>query len=438
MKQKINIRLIAISMLAILTTMVCITYVYYGLFQEQIKRDLKVEARLLSEAGISGLIQNDTVVGDDEIRITWIGPDGRVLFDNDADAIGLANHLDRPEVKDAFACGIGESVRESDTMNMRTFYVAVLLSDGTVLRVATEARSILNVFLSTFPVAAAIIAIIFLLCILISQLLTKQLLQPIKEMAEDLDGIPKRSVYKELDPFVDRIREQHENILAAAKSRQDFTANVSHELKTPITAISGYAELIENRMVDESRQIKFAGDIRKNADRLLSLINDIIRLSELDHSAVCPDFSRIDLYEVVSERLELLQSNARNKNIRLNLHGPRQKLEIISNRGMLIELVDNLVQNSIRYNVVNGKVDVYVRKENGHGVLVVSDTGIGIPDEDRQRVFERFYRVDKSRSRETGGTGLGLAIVKHIVELHNGEIELVSVLGKGTTIKIIL
>lgn len=437
MKQKINLRLIAISILAILATMVCITYVYYGLFQEQIKRDLKAEARLLSEAGISGLVENEAVVDDEEIRITWIGADGNVLFDNDADAGILSNHLDRPEVRDAFTSGAGESVRESDTMNMKTFYVAVLLSDGTVLRVATQARSILNVFLSTFPVVAAVIAVIIFLCILISHLLTKQLLQPIQEMAENLDGIPDRSAYKELDPFVDRIREQHENILAAVKSRQDFTANVSHELKTPITAISGYAELIENQMVNEKQQVKYAGDIRKNADRLLSLINDIIRLSELDHAANTPDFSKVDLPEVVRERLELLQHTARDKNVTVELHGPHSA-EITSNRGMLVELVDNLVQNAIRYNVPNGKVDIYAAKEGNHGILMVSDTGIGIPEADRQRVFERFYRVDKSRSRETGGTGLGLAIVKHIVELHGGEIELESELGKGTEIKIIL
>lgn len=436
MKQKINLRLIVISILAILSTTVCITFVYYELFQEQIKKDLKVEARLLSETGISRLIGNKAIANDDEIRITWIDEEGKVLFDSDADEGGLANHLDRPEVKAAFATGFGESVRESDTMNMRTFYVAMLQSDGTVLRVATKARSIINIYISIFPVVFAIITVIIIICVLISNLLTKKLISPIKEMAEDLDRIPERSAYKELDPFVDRIREQHEDILAAAKSRQDFTANVSHELKTPITAISGYAELIENKMVDEKQQIKFAGDIRKNSDRLISIIDDIIRLSELDHTSANPDFSNVNLYEVASERIELLQSNARSKNIDLKLQG--DSFEIISNRGMVIELIDNLVQNAIRYNVQDGKVDVIIEKEGNRGVITVMDTGIGIPTEDSQRVFERFYRVDKSRSRETGGTGLGLAIVKHIVELHNGEIELESELGKGTKIKIVL
>lgn len=436
MKQKLNLRLITIAILAILASFVCITYVYYGLFQEQIKKDLKAEARLLSEAGISGLVENKAIVDDEEIRITWIASDGTVLFDNDADAALLVNHLDRPEVKEAFASGIGESMRESDTMNMRTFYVAVLLSDGTVLRVATEARSMINVFTSSFPVVVAVMAVIVILCVCISHFLTKQLLQPIKQMAEDIEAIPGSSLYKELDPFVHRIREQHDNILALAKNRQDFTANVSHELKTPITAISGYAELIENNMVDQKMQVKFAGDIRKNADRLLSLINDILRLSELDQTSFAPEFSKVNLYEVAEERLELLKNNARDKNISLELHG--ESFMLTSNRGLLIELIDNLVQNAIRYNHPNGKVDVYVGKEGNQSVLMVSDTGIGIPKEDMERVFERFYRVDKSRSRETGGTGLGLAIVKHIVELHDGRIELESEPGKGTSIKILI
>lgn len=252
-------------------------------------------------------------------------------------------------------------------------------------------------------------------------------------MEENIDA-PSESVYKELSPFIERIREQHEDILAAAKNRQDFTANVSHELKTPLTAISGYAELIENNMVDRQTQMKFAGDIKKNADRLVMLINDIIRLSELDHSQVCVNFSQQNLYEVAKERVELLQNNAMKKNVSLELYGA--DTYVLSNRGMLIELLDNLVQNAIRYNVPGGKVEVKVLKEDGRTMLVVSDTGIGIPEGDKDRIFERFYRVDKSRSRETGGTGLGLAIVKHIVELHEGEIVLDSEIGKGTAIQI--
>ena len=434
MKQKINLSLMTLSVLAIFVTMFCLTSVYYNLFQEQVRKDLKIEARMLSETGISRLVENQGFIGDEEIRITWISQDGQVLYDNDVDTHYLTNHLDREEVKAAFETGSGESVRESDTMNMRTFYYAVLLEDGTVLRVATRARSLISVFFSAFPVMLLILLVILGLCLTLSHLLTRQLLEPIREMAEDLENVPPTSTYSELSPFLDRIREQHEDILAAARSRQDFTANVSHELKTPITAISGYAELIENRMVDEKQQIKFAGDIRKNADRLVSLINDIIRLSELDYGGGTLDFTSVDLYEVAEERIELLRTNAGRKNVSLILTG--SSCMVTSNRSLLIELIDNLVQNAIRYNIPNGSVNILVEQRDGNAVLQVSDTGIGIPKADQSRVFERFYRVDKSRSRETGGTGLGLAIVKHIVELHQGTIRLESEMGKGTRIRI--
>lgn len=434
MKQKINLRLIAISVLAVLATVLSITVVYYELFQEQVKKDLRTEASILSAAGLSGLTEKEDIVNNKEIRITWISDTGEVLFDNDAS--NLDNHLNRPEVQEAFDTGVGESVRESNTMNMRTFYYAVLLEDGTVLRVAKQVQSIVSVFLSTFPVVLLIISIIIILCVIISRLLTRQLIEPIRVMAEDMDGIGNTVPYKELAPFMKRIREQHRDILAAAKSRQDFTANVSHELKTPITAISGYAELIENQMVDESQQVKFAGEIRKQADRLVNLVNDIIRLSELDHREHFNDFTKVDLYEVAEERVELLKNNARERNIRVTLSG--EHCMVSSNRSLMVELLDNLIQNAIRYNVPDGSVAIAVRPKGNQAELKVVDTGIGIPGEDRERVFERFYRVDKSRSRETGGTGLGLAIVKHIVELHDGEIELNSTVGQGTEITVLL
>ena len=435
MKQKINLRLIIVAIIAVMVTMVSIIFVCYSLFQEQVKKDLRITANALAVTGVSKLADDDVRYDEKDLRITWIASDGTVIYDNDVSADTMTNHMDRPEVIAAINEGQGESIRESDTMNMKTFYHAVLLSDGTVLRVSTEARTLSSVFMQIFPIMIVVIVVIIIGCVLISNLLTKQLMLPIKEMAENIDDVPSESVYKELSPFIERIREQHENILASAKNRQDFTANVSHELKTPLTAISGYAELIENEMVDSEKQIKFAGDIRKNADRLVVLINDIIRLSELDHSEAGVNFTQQNLYEVARERVELLQNNALKRNVSLTLTG--RDIFVLSNRGMLIELLDNLIQNAIRYNVPDGSIVVSVSKENQRAVLEVKDTGIGIPEEDIDRVFERFYRVDKSRSRDTGGTGLGLAIVKHIVELHGGKIELRSKLSKGTDIKII-
>ena len=436
MKQKINWNLVMVSLFSTVLTLISIILVCYSLFQGQVKKDLKTTAKVLAANGISRLAAGEGAFIDSELRITLISADGSVLYDNDVVTNEMENHLNRPEIQEAFQTGVGESVRKSDTMNMKTFYQAILLEDGTVLRVSTEARSMLSVFMEVIPYMVLVLCVIFILCVVLSHYLTSQLVQPISEMADNMENLHSESVYKELLPFVHRIREQHEDILSFAKSRQDFTANVSHELKTPLTAISGYAELIENEMIDHDTQVKFAGDIRKNADRLVNLINDIIRLSELDSSEARTEFRSEDLYEVAAERVELLQDMADRKNVTLSLYGVTTP--VLSNRGMLVELLDNLIQNAIRYNVNGGKVDVRVSQLDNQSCLVVEDTGIGIPKEDMNRVFERFYRVDKSRSRETGGTGLGLAIVKHIIELHDGKITLESQVGKGTKITILI
>ena len=239
--------------------------------------------------------------------------------------------------------------------------------------------------------------------------------------------------YKELEPFVGMIRKQHTDILSAAKARQDFTANVSHELKTPLTAISGYAELLLGGMVTDDQKPRFYQEIIKNSNRLLALINDIIRLSELDRSEKEPAFEEMDLCETVRELMEGLSVSAKSKNITLDFQG--EPCMIRGNRDMIRELTENLVINGIRYNNPGGRVTVRVLQKD-RPVLVVKDNGIGIPASDQQRVFERFYRVDKSRSKATGGTGLGLAIVKHIVELHGAKIMLDSAPGVGTTIEV--
>ncbi len=532
MKKKINLRLIGMSIAAVIATMLCVTFVFYGLFQKQVRADLRTNAEILkmtglfTEEGLSGEIRGtaegeiaesgdsgtaavsentehteadqntgnvkdtesaeysgsteDTEItensGDtkdveivensgtmektgttedtestenremldalesglsdlDTLRITWVSADGTVLYDNDASADQLENHLDRPEIVQALESGEGESVRKSSTMNMNTIYYAVLLDDGSVLRLSSDVCSISSVFVTAFPAILLIAVVIILLCALIARFLTRKLLAPIDQLAEHIEDVSHTPVYKELIPFVNTIRSQHENILSAARSRQDFTANVSHELKTPLTAISGYAELIENHMVDQEQETKFAGKIRQNADRLVTLINDIIRLSELDRSDEAQIvFEEIDLYEAARDRVDLLAVSAQNRNIRLSLEG--ESCMIHANRNMITELIDNLCANAIHYNNPGGWVSASVQKQEEKTVLIVADTGIGIPRDLQERVFERFYRVDKSRSKETGGTGLGLAIVKHIVELHGAEISLESEVGKGTKITV--
>ncbi len=440
MKKRINIGLTVIALIAIMSVTMGITIVYYNIFQNQVKEDLKQNATILVETEVFQNIYNNDIERDvlkniksGNIRITWIDTDGKVLFDNDTDITGMQNHINRPEIVEAFAGGEGESVRHSDTMNMNTYYYAILLENGTVLRISTQARTITNVYLAALPVIAVIAVGILLICILLGHLLTRQIMKPLELMAENLD---ERSApeYKELEPFADKIRSQHENILAAVKSRQDFTANVSHELKTPITAISGYAEIIENKLYDEDSETHIAKMIRHNAERLLSIVNDIIKLSELDHSEISRKFEPVDLYEVCLECADDLEPMAENKKVSVSVGG--EKSVIMGDRALIHEMVDNLIQNGIRYNKENGSLYICVTNEESHPILSVRDTGIGIEPDQIERIFERFYRVDKSRSRETGGTGLGLAIVKHIVEIHSAKINVKSEPGEGTEITV--
>ena len=440
MKIRINIRLVGIAILAIIATVIGITIIYYNLFEGQVRSDLSVSAKLLKDTRYFESVDIDVDQIDlstdlDELRVTWIDKDGTVLYDNDASAEQLQNHFDRPEIQEAFKQGEGEAVRRSDTMNEDTFYYALRLDNGTVLRVATNVQSIWAVFISAIPIILLIILLIISICIVISHLLTKQFLKPIEMMAENLENADYESPYRELDPLAEMLRTQHTDILSAAKARQDFTANVSHELKTPLTAISGYAELLEGGMVGAEKQKHFYHEIRKNADRLLALINDILRLSDLDRKDSELHFTEVDLYETVSECMEVLSVNAKQRNVTIELEG--ETSIVCGNKDMLKELVENLGQNAIRYNNPNGKVKISVGTIDGQVALTVKDNGIGIPVSEQQRIFERFYRVDKSRSKATGGTGLGLAIVKHIVEIHDAKIELESAPGAGTTISVL-
>lgn len=440
MKGKINVRLVGIAILAVLATVVGITIIYYRLFQKQVRSDLTVSAKLLKDTHYFESVNVDTDKIDlstdiEELRVTWIDSDGTVLYDNDASTELLENHIDRPEIRDAFDKGEGETVRKSDTMNKNTFYYAILLDNGTVLRVAINAQSLWSVSLSVAPIIVLIILLIIAICIVISHLLTKQLLFPIETMVGNFENAEYESPYKELEPFAKMLRSQHTDVLAAAKARQDFTANVSHELKTPLTAISGYAELLEGEMVKEEQRKHFYQEIRRNSERLLALINDIIKLSELDRKGYPPSFEEVDLFEAARECMDELKVNAKQRDIMISLEG--ENCIVRGCEDMLKELIENIAQNAIRYNNPGGRVLISVTKRDGRAALTVKDNGIGIPATEQQRIFERFYRVDKSRSKATGGTGLGLAIVKHIVEIHDARIELDSAPGVGTTISIL-
>ena len=437
MKNKIQREFILVALSSILLTTVLVTAVFSGFFRNEILDELRTCARVIQSAGIfDGQEEVYTDVGADELRITLIDTDGTVIYDNDVAVGDLDNHGNRPEVELASEQGEGLAVRRSNTLDRDAVYYAVQQEDGTVLRVAKEASSVWDIFRSALPISLALALLILILCILLSARATKSLMAPITQLAEHLDEEETMPVYKEMIPFVNTIRKQHDDIMRNAKMRQDFTANVSHELKTPLTSISGYAELIEHNMVSQTDIPRFAGEIHRSATRLLTTINDIIKLSELDvMETTTLVLDRLPLYQMAENCVDMLQVNAEKHQVTLKLEG--EPAYIMGNREMVDEVLYNLCDNAIRYNNINGSVVVRVKPEGEKVRLCVEDTGIGIPEKYQSLVFERFYRVDKSRSKATGGTGLGLAIVKHIVAQHEAEMKLESEPGKGTRITIL-
>ena len=424
-----------ISAVVILLTFCLSTVIFYELFKSEVVDELKTYADVIKETqSYDQILQGEYDPDVDDLRITMIKKDGKVFYDSFADIKKMENHANRQEVRQALKHGNGKAIRTSDTLDKNTFYYAIRLDDGNILRVAKESRSIWSVFIKVTPAILILIFVILAISKMLSDVLTKSLLLPIEQMSENLDHLEDITTYKELMPFINTIQEQHKNILMNAKMRQEFTANVSHELKTPLTAISGYSELIQNGMTNEEETIRFAGEIHKSAKRLLTLINDTIRLSQLDTSEQKVIYEAIDLYKIAEDCVNMLKFSAENHGITISIHGTNAYLE--GNKEMLEEVVYNLCDNAIRYNNEGGKVDVTVKPVKGKIYLCVEDNGIGISKEHQERIFERFYRVDKSRSKSTGGTGLGLAIVKHIIQQHGAHMELTSEKGKGTKIEI--
>ncbi len=261
---------------------------------------------------------------------------------------------------------------------------------------------------------------------------TKKLIKPINEL--DVEHPLKETVYEELNPLLEAIDHQNKEKDAIANMRKEFSANVSHELKTPLTSISGYAEIIQNGLVRPQDIPEFSGRIYKEAKRLITLVEDIIKLSRLDEEAVDIEKTDVDLYELSREICSRLSQQSAEKQVRLTIKGERVSTYGI--RQVLDEMIYNVIENAVKYNVPNGSVDVWVGDTLAGPKIVVSDTGIGIPKEHQERIFERFYRVDKSHSKERGGTGLGLSIVKHGALLHHAKVQVDSEPGKGTKIQI--
>lgn len=286
------------------------------------------------------------------------------------------------------------------------------------------------------PYVLGILAAVLGASVPVSYAITGAIIQPLEQLGEHIDHIDRVQTDRELRPFVEKIQANNEKKRQLEKQKKQFTANVSHELKTPLTSIAGYAELIENGMARPEDIQPFAHTIRKQALRLVSLAEDIIQLSQLEESDGEILFEEVNLTELASDCVQSLQINAQSRTVDLRLAAPEAPIYIKGNKSLLEELLYNLCDNAIRYNKPQGSVTVTLRPEQGGAALQVADTGIGIPEKYRERIFERFFRVDKSRSKETGGTGLGLAIVKHIAQVHDAPVELDSREGQGTSITV--
>ena len=440
MRKKIQRQFMVVTTLAIAATLFLISILCYDLFRAQVFEELKTFAHVVLYTkgnDVEGITEFAEEYSKDEwadIRITLIDRTGVVLIDNKAEAASMTDHSDREEIVEAWENGMGMAVRTSHTIQKSSYYVAVKIDDNFVLRVSTNSNSLYNTCLKAVPLILIVVAVLWLSCMSLANFLTVSIIKPIKEMAEDITNKDAVQSYEELNPIMETIRKQHEDILHSALIRQEFTANVSHELKTPLTSISGYSELIEAGMTKGEDTRRFAAEIHKNANRLLSLINDTLELSKLDTLSGEMQTEQVDLLELAKTCVGMLELNAKKRGVTILVEGTEAYVN--GSRQMLEEVVYNLCDNAIRYNKENGYVTVCVENRMDTVVVRVIDTGIGIPKEHQERVFERFYRVDKSRSKSTGGTGLGLAIVKHIVAIHGANLELQSEEHVGSTITI--
>ncbi len=435
MKKKLNAKFMLIAAIAIVATAACAIVLFYSILVEQIFDDLKANAHVVSLTGFADMpTEAAEQFAKDGLRITLVNEAGEVLYDSEKNEAEMENHKGRPEIVRAFATGEGRGMRKSVTSARHTFYYAMRLSDGKVLRVAKASSSIYNLGVRMAVLIVVVGVTVFAICVCFAKRLTLRIVAPIEQMASNIVLVDETEVYEEMRPFISTIKQQHMDILNHAQMRQEFTANVSHELKTPLTAISGYAELIANGMTNENDTKHFADEIHRSAERLQSLINDIIKLSELDDENLKLEFEPLDLYELGENCIAQMELQAQKHEVTLHLEG--SPVSINGNKTLLEELLYNLCSNAVRYNKRGGTVTIVAAQEGARPVIIVKDTGIGIPKEQQDRVFERFYRVDKSRSKSTGGTGLGLAIVKHIVAQHNAQITLTSEENVGTEIKV--
>ncbi len=434
LRQKIQKSMILVIALTLTVAYVMTTYVVYRqtvqVMEEEIRQEADYILRAVEISGTGYLEELDAVRK--STRVTWITSEGEVLYDSNQGQTELENHADRPEVREALQNGSGSDVRRSDTLNEEMYYYAVQLEDGTILRVSKTMDTALRTAVEILPGMGLIALLMLLFAFVLSRWQVTRLIRPINEL--DLNTPLENEMYEELTPLLKRIDEQNKQKDAIADMRKEFSANVSHELKTPLTSISGYAEIMKNGLVRPEDMKRFAERIYNEASRLITLVEDIIKLSKLDEGAVELEKEDVDLYELTREICSRLAPQAFARNVRIEVTG--ENVQYHGVRQVLDEMIYNICENAIKYNKQGGTVSVWVGATLNGKKVIVSDTGIGIPEDQQERIFERFYRVDKSHSKETGGTGLGLSIVKHGALMHDAKIHVESEMGKGTKMEI--
>ena len=435
MRKRIQRSMMLILAVTLVLFYAIISVILYNRNLDLLKSEVKQEAEYICTAvnisGPSYLEQMSQV--DERTRVTQVDDEGNVLYDSSSEEDDMENHGTREEIEEALSSGTGEAVRMSDTMGRELYYYAVLLDDGSVLRVAKSMDNLALTALNVLPVMGILAVVTMALALLLAKWQTKRLIKPINEL--DLEHPLENTLYEELNPLLVAMDKQNKEKEAVSNMRKEFSANVSHELKTPLTSISGYAEIMKNGMVRPADIPVFSERIYKEARRLITLVEDIIKLSKLDEESVELEKEEINLYELTREVVSHLAPLASQKHIRIEITG--EQVQCFGIRQILDEMIYNVCENAIKYNNEGGRVSVWVGNTLEGPKISVSDTGIGIRREHQERIFERFYRVDKSHSKERGGTGLGLSIVKHGALLHGAKVSVESTPGKGTRMEML-
>lgn len=428
LQTKIHKGMLLLIAVTLLISYSMFTYIIYrqtmNMSIYEVHQEAQYIKRLLANTGSVFLPTIDAVLYD--TRISLIDKAGNVLYDSNRD-IDFENHLLRSEVQEALAGKIGEDIRTSETLGTKMYYYAEMV-DNNILRIAKKFDAMWITALRILPVILAAACIMFILAYILAKILVNKIIVPVNQI--NLSNPLERKNYDEIMPLLVSIEKQNMEKEKIDTIRKEFSANVSHELKTPLTSISGYAELIKDGIVQKKDIENFAGRIYHEAQRLIVLIDKIMLLSKLDEDKLALHKEEVDLYPLVLEICKRLKPLALEKNVQIELTG--ENIQISGFRYILDEMLYNLCENAIKYNKEQGTVKIWLGKELTTNKIIIEDTGIGIDKQHQERIFERFYRVDKSHNSKISGSGLGLSIVKYVAMLHSMQIKLESEPEKGT------